>query len=90
MTTCWPSGPPAIGATAELSRTIARAAARRRTLPSTGPPGDETVLEAALATVTTPSGQPGTPIAPAALADALGWSLERLDTALGALTDHLV
>jgi acyl dehydratase len=23
MTTCWPSGPPAIGATAELSRTIA-------------------------------------------------------------------
>ena len=24
MTTCWPSGPPAIGATAELSRTIAR------------------------------------------------------------------
>jgi hypothetical protein len=43
-------------------------------------------MEAALATVTTPSGQPGTPIAPA---DALGWSLERLDTALGALTDHL-
>ena len=73
---------------AELFQPPARAA-RRRTLPSTGPPGDETVLEAALATVTTPSGQPGTPIAPAALADALGWSLERLDTALGALTDHL-
>jgi len=39
--------------------------------------------------VTTPSGQPGTPIAPAALADALGWSLERLSTALAALTGHL-
>ena len=24
MTSCWPSGPPAIGATAELSRTIGR------------------------------------------------------------------
>ena len=69
---------------AELFQPPARAAARRRTLPSTGPPGDETVLEAALATVTTLSGQPGTPIAPAALADALGWSLDRLDTALGA------
>jgi hypothetical protein len=54
-----------------------------------GPPGDETILEAALATVTTPSGQPGTPITPAALADALDWSLKRLDTALAALTDHL-
>jgi DNA-binding Xre family transcriptional regulator len=74
---------------AELFQPPARAAARRRTLPSTGPPGDKTVLEAALATVTTPSGQPGTPIAPAALADALGWSLDRLDTALAALTDHL-
>jgi hypothetical protein len=39
--------------------------------------------------VTTPSGQPGTPITLAALADALGWSLERLTTALAALTDHL-
>ena len=54
-----------------------------------GPPADETVLEAALATVTTPSGQPGTPITPAALADALGWSLDRLDTALAALAGHL-
>ena len=40
-------------------------------------------------TVTTPSGHAVPPIAPAALADALGWSLERLDTALAALTEHL-
>lgn len=57
---------------AELFQPPARAAQRRRALPPSGPPGDETVLEAALATVTTPSGQPGTPITPAALADALG------------------
>ena len=74
---------------AELFQPPARAAPRRRTPPSTEPVGDETVLEAALATVTTPSGQPGTPITPAALADALGWSLERLTTALAALTGHL-
>jgi DNA-binding Xre family transcriptional regulator len=74
---------------AELFQPPARAAQRRRALPPAGPPGDETVLEAALATVTTPSGQPGTPITPAALADALGWSLDRLDTALAALTGHL-
>ena len=59
---------------AELFQPPARAAQRRRALSSAGPPGDETVLEAALATVTTPSGQPGTPITPAGLADALGWS----------------
>jgi DNA-binding Xre family transcriptional regulator len=47
---------------AELFQPPARAAQRRRALPPAGPPGDETVLEAALATVTTPSGQPGTPI----------------------------
>ena len=35
------------------------------------------------------AGPPGTPIALAALADVLGWSLERLTTALAALTDHL-
>jgi DNA-binding Xre family transcriptional regulator len=74
---------------AELFQPPARAAQRRRALPPSGPPGDETVLEAALATVTTPSGHPGTPITPAALADALGWSLERLTTALAALTEHL-
>ena len=74
---------------AELFQPPARGAQRGRALPPSGPPGDETVLEAALATVTTPSGQPGTPIAPAALADALGWSLERLTTALAALTEHL-
>ena len=74
---------------AELFQPPARGAQRRRALPPSGPPGDETVLEAALATVTTPSGQPGTPIALAALADALSWSLERLDTALAALTEHL-
>ena len=74
---------------AELFQPPARAAQRRRALPPSGPPGDETVLEAALATVTTPSGQPGTPITPAALADALGWSLERLTTTLAALTEHL-
>ena len=73
---------------AELFQPPARAAQRRALCPA-GPPADETVLEAALATVTTPSGHPGTPIAPAALADALGWSLERLNTALAALTDHL-
>jgi len=73
---------------AELFRPPARAAQRRALRPA-GPPGDETVLEAALATVTTPSGQSGTPITPAALADVLGWSLERLTTALAALTDHL-
>ena len=48
-----------------------------------GPPADETVLEAALATVTTPSGHPGIPIAPAALADALGWSLKCLFRPVG-------
>ena len=73
---------------AELFQPPARAAQRRALRPA-GPPADETVLEAALATVTTPSGQPGTPITPAALADALGWSLERLDTALAVLTEHL-
>ena len=73
---------------AELFQPPARAAQRRAPV-TTGPPADETVLEAALATVTTPSGHAGTPIAPAALADALGWSLERLTTALAALTDHL-
>jgi len=44
---------------AELFQPPARAAQRWRALPPAGPPGDETVLEAALATVTTPSGQPG-------------------------------
>jgi len=73
---------------AELFQPPARAAQRRAPL-TAGLPTDETVLEAALATVTTPSGQPGTPIAPAALADALGWSLERLTTTLAALTEHL-
>ena len=71
---------------AELFQPPARAAQRRALRPA-GPPADETVLEAALATVTTPSGHPGTPIAPAALANALGWSLERLNTALAALTE---
>ena len=52
-------------------------------------PEQLSLVEAALATVTTPSGHPGTPITPAALADTLGWSLDRLDTALAALTDHL-
>ena len=39
--------------------------------------------------MTIPSGHAGTPIAPAALADALGWSLERLTTTLAVLTEHL-
>ena len=39
--------------------------------------------------MTTPSGHAGTPIAPAALADALGWSLERLTTTLAVLTEYL-
>ena len=47
------------------------------------------MLEAALATITVPAGTTGTPVGTAALADALGWSLERLDTALAALTGHL-
>jgi len=36
------------------------------------------VLEAALATITVPTGTTGTPIGMAALAGALGWSLDRL------------
>jgi DNA-binding Xre family transcriptional regulator len=73
---------------AELFQPPARAAQQRAPV-TAGPPADETVLEAALATVTTPSGHAGTPIAPAALADALGWSLERLTTTLAVLTEHL-
>jgi len=44
---------------AELFQPPARAAQRWRALRPARPPGDETVLEAALATVTTSSGHPG-------------------------------
>jgi hypothetical protein len=73
---------------AELFRPPARAA-QRRALASEQPPADATVLEAALATITVPAGTTGTPIGMAALADALGWSLDRLGTAVAALTEQL-
>ena len=73
---------------AELFRPPARAA-HRRALASEQPPADATVLEAALATITVPAGTTGTPIGMAALAGALGWSLDRLGTAVAALTEQL-
>lgn len=47
------------------------------------------MLEAALATITVPAGTTGIPIGMATLADALGWSLDRLGTAVAALTGQL-
>ena len=73
---------------AELFRPPARAA-QRHALAAEQPPADATVLEAALATITVPAGTTGTPIGMAALADALGWSLDRLGTAVAALTGQL-
>ena len=71
---------------AELFCPPTRAAHRRALVPEQ-PPADSTVLEAALATLTVPAGTTGTPIGMAALADALGWSLDRLGTAVAALTE---
>jgi len=73
---------------AELFCPPTRAAHRRALVPEQ-PPADSTVLEAALATLTVPAGTTGTPIGMAALADALGWSLDRLGTAVAALTEQL-
>ena len=73
---------------AELFRPPTRAAQRRALMPAE-PPADATVLEAALATLTVPAGTTGIPIGRAALADALGWSLGRLGTAVAALTGQL-
>jgi hypothetical protein len=73
---------------AELFRPPARAA-QRHALAAEQPPADATVLEAALATITVPAGTTGTPIGMAALADTLGWSLDRLGTAAAALTRQL-
>ena len=73
---------------AELFRPPARAAHRRALAPEQ-PPADATVLEAALATITVPAGTTGIPIGMATLADALGWSLDRLGTAVAALTGQL-
>jgi hypothetical protein len=73
---------------AELFRPPTRAAQRRALMPAE-PPADATVLEAALATLTVPAGTTVTPIGLAALADALGWSLDRLDAAVAALTGQL-
>lgn len=73
---------------AELFRPPTQAA-QRRALASEQPPADATVLEAALATLTVPAGTTGIPIGMAALADALGWSLDRLGTAVAALTGQL-
>ena len=74
---------------AELFRPPTRAAQRRALMPAE-PPADATVLEAALATITVPAGTTGTPIGMAALADALGWSLDRLGTAVAAREGRLV
>lgn len=63
--------------------------AQRRALPPVETPTDVTVLEAALATLTAPTGGSGVRVAPAALADALGWSLDRLTIALTVLTERL-
>jgi hypothetical protein len=73
---------------AELFRPPTRTAQKRALVPAE-PPADATVLEAALATLTVPAGTTGTPVAMAALADALGWSLDRLGTAVAALTGQL-
>lgn len=72
----------------ELFAPPARAAQRRAVTP-VHPPADATVVEAALATLTAPSGQAGSPVSPARLADALGWPLARLATALVAVEDRL-
>lgn len=64
-------------------------AAQRRAHPPAEPPTDVTVLQAALATLTAPTGGSGVPVAPAALAEALGWPLDRLTTALTVLTEQL-
>lgn len=64
-------------------------AAQRRAQTAPPAPADVVVIAAALATLTGPPGRAGTTVNSARLADALGWTLDRLGDALAALDEQL-
>ncbi|MFR9802822.1 hypothetical protein ACL02T_11035 [Pseudonocardia sp. RS010] len=73
---------------AELFRDLT-SGTRRCTRPVPSGPADVAVIAAALATLTSPPGRPGPSVSSARLAEALGWTLDRLGDALSALDEQL-